>query len=282
MITTFFEDFLRFLREDIPFWDLTSELLIPEDIDVRAEVIAEEDGVVAFTEELSSFLKGMGIKTRFIRSGSRIRDGDVIMELRGKARRILLVERTALNLLARACGIATKTARVVEKVRKINPRVRIACTRKTTPGLRYLEKRAVMAGGGDTHRLSLSDMVLIKDNHLAIVGGVEEALRRAKNAGFAFKVEVEVSTPEEAVKAAEAGADVVMLDNFRPEEVERALSMLKAEGLREKVLIEVSGGIGEDNVIDYAKFDVDVISMGELTCGARPLKMSLEVREVIR
>ncbi len=281
MIITLFEDFLRLLREDVPFWDLTSELLIPEDVVVRAEIIAEEEGVVAFTEELSSFLEEMGIKTRFIRSGSRIKSGEVIMELRGSARKILLIERTALNLLARACGIATKTARVVEKVKKVNPRVRIACTRKTTPGLRYLEKRAVMAGGGDTHRLSLSDMVLIKDNHLAIVGGVDEAVRRAKNVGFAFKVEVEVSTPEEAVKAAEAGADIVMLDNFRPEDVKRALDLLKARGLRDRVLVEVSGGVREDNVVDYARFDVDVISMGELTYGARPLGMSLEIREVV-
>jgi nicotinate-nucleotide pyrophosphorylase [carboxylating] (EC 2.4.2.19) len=180
-------------------------------------------------------------------------------------------------------GVATEVRRLVDMVRRVNQRVRIAATRKTLPGLRYFEKKAVAVGGGDTHRLSLSDAILIKDNHVRIVESIEEAVKLAKaRASFAHKVEIEVSTVEDAVKAAEAGADIVMLDNMSPQEVARVVEELRRRGLRNKVVIEVSGGVTAENIGEYAKLDVDVISCGYITLSAKALDMSLEVVEVIK
>lgn len=274
---------LEWLAEDIPFWDVTSEL-IPEGCRCRAAIIAKEPGVAACVEEVAYFLRRMGFEVRVnVRSGEEFSGGDYIMEVWGDMRRLLQVERLILNVLSHACGVATATRRAVEAARRANSRVRVAATRKTLPGLRYFEKRAVEAGGGDTHRLSLSDMVLIKDNHLRYFKSMREAVEAARRAvSFARKVEVEVSSPEEAVEAAEAGADIVMLDNFTVDEVERAVRMLEREGLRERVVVEVSGGVTLENLEDYARAGPDVISMGSLTHSARAVDMSLEVLEVER
>jgi len=272
---------LEWLAEDIPFWDVTSEL-IPEGCKCHAAIIAKEPGVAACVEEVAYFLRRMGFEVEVrVRSGEEFRRGDHILEVRGEMRRLLQVERLVLNILSHACGVATATRRAVEAARRANPRVRVAATRKTLPGLRYFEKRAVEAGGGDTHRLSLSDMILVKDNHLKYFKSVREAVEAARRAAsFARKVEVEVSSPEEAVEAARAGADVVMLDNFTVEEVERAVRMLEREGLRSRVVVEVSGGVTLDNLEDYARAGPDVISMGSLTHSARAIDLSLEVLRV--
>jgi len=213
--------------------------------------------------------------------GSPVRPGDVVMRVRGPARSLLAAERTALNFLMRMSGIATATAELLARAREANPCVRLAATRKTAPGLRHFDKKAVELGGGDTHRLRLDDCVLIKDNHLAVVGDVAEAVRRAREAvSFTRKIEVEVSSPEEALEAARAGADIVMLDNFTVEEVRRALKLLEEEGLREKVLVEASGRIGPDNIADYAGTGVDIISCGYITHSARALDFSMELTQV--
>lgn len=275
------ERMLSWLAEDIPFWDVTSEL-IPEGCECRAVIIAKEPGVAACVEEVALFMGRMGFEVKLnVRSGDEFEKGSELMEVRGSLRKLLQVERLVLNLLTHACGVATATRRAVEAARKANPRVRVAATRKTLPGLRYFEKRAVEAGGGDTHRMSLSDMVLIKDNHLKHFGSVRTAVEAARRkASFATKVEVEVSSPEQAVEAAEAGADIVMLDNFSVEEVRAAVEALERAGLRDRVIVEVSGGITLENLEEYARAGPDVVSMGWLTHSAEAIDLSLEVVEV--
>lgn len=274
--------FLEWVKEDIPYWDYTTKTLIPEDVEAVAEVKAGEECIVAYVEEVASVLEKLGLKVNFMRrSGEKVAAGEVILEVKGKASKILEVERTILNVLGRASGVATETWKYVEKAKKINPRVRIAATRKTTPGLRSLEKKAVLVGGGDTHRLSLSDTILIKDNHLKLIGSIEEAVEKAKRlSSFTKKVEVEVENVEDALKAARAGADIIMLDNMMPDQVREVIGKLEAEGLREKVIIEVSGGINEENISEYAKLDVDVISIGRITRNARIVDFNLDICRV--
>jgi nicotinate-nucleotide pyrophosphorylase (carboxylating) len=169
----------------------------------------------------------------------------------------------------------------VEKVRKAGYKTRIACTRKVAPGLSYFDKKAVMIGGGDTHRLHLDDMILIKDNHLAIVNDIAEAITKVREAvSFSKKVEVEASTTEQAVKAAEAGADIVMLDNFTPERARKTVELMRKKGFQGKVLIESSGGITEENLLEFAAAGVDIISLGEITHSPKALNLSLEIVEV--
>jgi nicotinate-nucleotide pyrophosphorylase (carboxylating) len=178
-------------------------------------------------------------------------------------------------------GIATATRRLAEKLRKANLTAKIAATRKTAPGLGYFDKKAVLVGGGDPHRLRLDDMILVKDNHVAIAGSVEEAVKRAKQAvSFSKKIEAEVTSTTDALKAAEAGADIVMLDNFSPKQVKEAVTALKKAGFFGKVLLEVSGGITEENLLDYASAQVNVISMGALTHSVKALDISLEITRV--
>jgi len=278
------EVFVKWLLEDAPHGDLTSELLIPRDCKVKAVVIAKSSGVAACIEDLCEVLELLGIKVECkIRSGQEFNYGDVLMFLEGSARSILLVERTLLNLLSYLFGVATSTRNLLNKVRVINKNVRLAATRKIPPGLRYLVKKAVAYGGGDTHRFSLSDAILVKDNHIAILGGVSNAVKTAKEkASFMHKVEVEVKSLEEAIEAIEAGADVIMLDNMSVEECSNVLNELKRRGLRDKVIIEVSGGIGFDNIADYAKLDVDVISTSRITMNPERVDLSLDVIEVIK
>jgi nicotinate-nucleotide pyrophosphorylase (carboxylating) len=153
----------------------------------------------------------------------------------------------------------------------------VTATRKTAPGLLYFDKKAVVVGGGDPHRLRLDDMILIKDNHVAIAGSVENAVKKAKAAKFNKKIEAEVTSTADALKAAAAGADIVMLDNFSPEQVREAVDALKKAGFFGKVLLEVSGGITEQNLLDYAAAQVDIVSMGALTHSVKALDISLEI-----
>jgi nicotinate-nucleotide pyrophosphorylase (carboxylating) len=189
------------------------------------------------------------------------------------------MERTILNLLMRMSGIATATSQMVQKARERNPDIRVAATRKTTPGLQFWEKEAVRVGGGDTHRYRLDDAVLIKDNHLALVGDVELAIRRARQyASFTKKIEVEVENLQDAISAAEEGADIIMLDNMSVDQIERVLEVLIEKGLRDKVLIEISGGIDPNNIAEYAGTGADIISSGYLTHSAGVLDLSLEIQ----
>jgi nicotinate-nucleotide pyrophosphorylase (carboxylating) len=175
-------------------------------------------------------------------------------------------------------GVATATAELVSIAKKNGSSARIACTRKTLPGLRYFEKRAVELGGGDTHRLRLDDAVLIKDNHLELAGSITESVRKAKaKASFTKKIEVEATSPNQAMEAVHAGADIVLLDNMTPQEVQKSVDLLEAKKLRGRVLVEVSGGITRDNLASYVETGVDVISVGSITHSAKAIDMSLEL-----
>ncbi|NJE08940.1 carboxylating.nicotinate-nucleotide diphosphorylase [Thermococcus sp. M39] len=266
---------LRFLEEDAPFGDVTSEAVIPETLNAKAVIIAKQSGVIAGLEEARLLFEYFDVKVeQKVKDGQKVEKGQILMELEGNARKILLVERTALNIIGRMSGIATQTRKLAEKVRAVNPRVRVAGTRKTL--LKPLDKKAILIGGGEPHRFSLSDAILIKDNHLALVS-LDEAIKRAKSFSIYKVVEVEVESLEDALRAAKLGADVIMLDNMTPEQVEETLKALKREGLREKVKIEVSGGITEENIQDYAKLDIDVISLGALTHSVKNFDVSLEI-----
>jgi len=269
------EYLLRFVYEDSPYGDVTSEAIIPEDMNAEAVIIAKQDGVIAGVEEARVLFEHFGVKVNVLKKdGEYVKKGEVIAEVKGNARAILLVERTALNIIGRMSGIATETRKLVEKVRKVNPRVKVAGTRKSL--LRLIDKRAIMIGGGEPHRFSLSDAILIKDNHLALVP-LEEAIKRAKEFSVYKVVEVEVENLEDAVKAAKAGADVIMLDNMKPQEIKEVIEKLRELGLRDGVKIEVSGGITPENIEEYAKLDVDVISLGYLTHSVRNFDVSLEI-----
>jgi len=266
---------LRFLEEDAPFGDVTSEAVIPEDLEAEAVIIAKQDGIIAGLEEAKALFEHFGVKVELkAKDGDEVKKGTVVIKLEGNARKILLVERTALNIMGRMSGIATQVRRLMEKVKAVNPNVRVAGTRKTL--LKPLDKRAILLGGGESHRFSLSDAILIKDNHLALVP-LEEAIKRAKAFSIYKVVEVEVESLEDALKAAKAGADIIMLDNMTPEQIEEVLEALKREGLRERVKIEVSGGITEENIESYAKLDIDVISLGALTHSVKNFDVSLEI-----
>jgi len=211
-----------------------------------------------------------------VATGEAIDIGDTVLAVEGDARSVLRAERTALNVAGHASGIATKTRAAVEAARAVDADVRIAATRKTTPGLRGLEKRAVAAVGGDTHRLDLSQMVMVKDNHVAEMG-LEAAVAHFRDrVSFATKIEVEVEDPTDAPRAAAAGADIVLLDNMDPETTARGVELLRdaTAGRDRTVLAEASGGITTDTVPDYAATGVDVISMGSLTHSSGTLDLS--------
>lgn len=273
------EKLLEFLSEDVGMGDVTTESIVPADLMVKAYVVAKEPAVIAGVYEVKGLFELLNVKVvKHVEDGGNVSKGEVFMELRGLARSILTAERTALNILMRMSGIATATRRLVDKVKEAGFKTKIAATRKTAPGLRYFDKRGVAIGLGETHRFRLDDAVLIKDNHIFIAGGVEEAVRRARaRVSFMKKVEVEVKEPEEALKAAKAGADVIMLDNMEPKEVQKAIELLRAYGLKDQVLIEVSGNITEENILDYAIYEPDVISLGFITHSAKSIDMSLEV-----
>ncbi len=268
-----------FLEEDLGFGDLTTELLLPPEMQAKAWVKAKERGIVAGVQEAVLLFELEGVEVaESLSDGGAVEPGDAVIAVKGPAKAILGVERTALNILARMSGIATATRRMVEKLDKAGYSTRVAATRKTAPGLRYFDKRAVSIGGGDTHRTRLDDAVLIKDNHLALLGSVSEAVTLArKRASFTRKIEVEVKTPAEAVEAALAHADIIMLDNMAPSQVAETMRDLQEEGAREKVLVEASGGVTEENVLDYARLGVDIVSVGALTHSSKAMDLSLDI-----
>ncbi|MEN6593312.1 MAG: carboxylating nicotinate-nucleotide diphosphorylase [Methanobacterium sp.] len=274
------KDLTQMLNQDIGFEDITTRALIDPDLQIKARIISKQEGVIAGAELLSSLLEEFGITTGNIKAdGTHVKPDETIMDMEGEARTILTMERTILNLLMRMSGIATATFQMVKKARERNPDIRVAATRKTTPGLQFWEKEAVRVGGGDTHRYRLDDAVLIKDNHLALVGDVELAIRKARQyASFTKKIEVEVENLQDAISAAEAGADIIMLDNMPVDQIERVLEVLIEKGLRDKVLIEISGGIDQNNIVEYAGTGADIVSSGYLTHSAGVLDLSLEIQ----
>ncbi|MHA1137601.1 MAG: carboxylating nicotinate-nucleotide diphosphorylase [Candidatus Thorarchaeota archaeon] len=261
------ETLKMFLEEDVRSGDLTTNVTIPEDKTALATIYAREKAVLAGIKEAEAiaYLTGLSYEVLAF-EGNWVNPEEPVMRLRGKARTLLTVERLILNIIQRMSGIATKTYRMVSVAREVNPKVKIACTRKTTPGFRFFEKRAVVIGGGDPHRYALDDMVLIKNNHITAVGGVHEAVSAVKDTvSFSKKISCEARTLQETEEAISAGADIVLLDNFSPQDIGGLIEVLKSKGVRGNVLLEASGGIDEENVREYAQNEIDVISSGSLT-----------------
>ena len=268
----------RALAEDSSWGDVTTQAIIPTDSMGKATVVVKADGVLAGGQVAAMVFHRVDPSLRVdirVEDGGEVRPGDVVVVVEGRTVSILVAERVALNFLQRLSGIASLTRLYVEAIEGLN--CRIVDTRKTTPGLRMLEKYAVSVGGGHNHRFHLGDGVLIKDNHLAILRsrgmGLKEIVAMAREkAPFTLKVEVEVGSVEEAEEAMKAGADIVMLDNMSVESMRRAVDLLKG-----RALLEASGGINLDNVRRVAEVGVDFISVGALTHSAAALDVSLEL-----
>jgi nicotinate-nucleotide pyrophosphorylase (carboxylating) len=261
------ESLKRFIDEDVRSGDITTEFTVPEESKALATIYAKERTMLAGIEEVAAIADFSELTYEILAfEGNWVDPQQPVMRLRGSAWTLLSVERVCLNIVQRMSGIATKVYRMVEAARKENPKVIIAATRKTTPGFRFFEKRAVMIGEGDPHRYALDDMVLIKNNHITAAGGVRAAVIAAKEkVSFSKKISCEVRTLQQAQEAIGAGADIILLDNFKPKDVGGLIEVLKADRTRDKVILEVSGGVTEDNIRDYAKTGVDVISSGALT-----------------
>lgn len=266
----------RYIEEDLGHGDITTESM--GDLGMAsASIVAKEPCTLAGIAEARAVFDYFDVSSEATAAdGASVAAGTTVLHMSGPAAGILTGERTALNLLMHMSGIATLTRKLVDKARAANPGVRIAATRKTAPGFRILAKRAVVLGGGDPHRIRLDDMVLIKDNHIRAVGGVGEAVRRAKASHFSKKVEAEAETEAQAVEAALAGADIVMLDNMGVDEARHAAEA--ARRARPGVVIEISGGINEDNIAGYAAF-ADVVSVGAITHSYRSIDFSLEMED---
>jgi nicotinate-nucleotide pyrophosphorylase (carboxylating) len=259
------------LAEDLGHHDVTNH--VPGETSGR--LVATEAGTAAGVHAAVAVFEYLDVDaSAHVESGTAVEPGTVILTVDGPARAVLRGERTAVNVVGHASGVATRTSAAVEAARTVDEDVRIAGTRKTTPGLRGLEKRAIAAAGGDTHRLDLSHMVMVKDNHVAEMGLEDAIAHFRKRVSFATKIEVEVEQPEDGPRAAEAGADIVLFDNLPPAAVERGVEALPGD-----VLSEASGGIGIDAVSDYAATGVDVISMGSLTHSAPALDLSFRTGE---
>ena len=266
-----------YLREDIGFGDITTNALIADEFGV-AVIKAQENCVLAGLEEAVEVFRTLGLKaSTSARDGEKIAKGKDVLKIEGQLKRILSGERVGLNFLMRMSGIATLTSQTLEACRRENPDVRIAATRKTTPGFRYYEKKAVSLGGGDPHRFRLDDAILIKENHIQVVGTASEAIRRAKKASFTKKIEIEVTNLQQAEEAARAGADIIMLDNMSPEKAAEAYRSIKS--IDRKITVEASGGINAQNAPQFAK-SADVLSLGCLTHSPGAVQFSLDLTSV--
>ncbi len=269
---------LNFLKEDIGEIDITSSIL-PKSI-IDAYIICKEDAIIAGIEESIRIFELVNCNAiALVNDGDKVKKDNKILSIRGYAYQILSAERTVLNILMRMSGIATLTRAYIDTIKDINPKIKIAGTRKTAPGLRYFDKKAIRIGNGYTHRYKLDEMILLKDNHLAILGSITKGIRLAKEYyGNKYDIEVEVRSLNEAIEAIENNANIIMLDNLSADEVYDITSALKSKGLRDKVKIEVSGGINMSNIRDYAKADIDIISIGALTHSVKAIDLSLEVK----
>jgi nicotinate-nucleotide pyrophosphorylase (carboxylating) len=268
-----------FLYEDLGYGDITSESLISPEQQAKAKLYFKKPGVVSGLTEASIVFELLGCESSInVEEGTTSKAKVILMEVFGSARSILIGERLALNLVGRMAGIATQTSKIIAIARSSSPEVRVAATRKTMPGLRVFDKRAVQHGGGDSHRFGLDDCVIIKDNHLRLLHSINEAINKAREkVSFTKKIEVEVKSLVEAVEAAETGADIIMFDNMQPHEIIEALKELDSRQIRKGLIFEASGGITIENISEYADSGVDIISLGSLTHSTKSLDVKLEV-----
>ena len=269
---------LRVLAEDVGHGDITTSLIVPEGHRSRAVLIAKQDLTLAGIPFVERVFRLLDPDLRFRankKDGDTIKAGSKIASLNGKTKALLTAERTALNLLQRLSGIATLTRRFVEEVKDLP--VKIVDTRKTTPGLRHLEKYAVRVGGGANHRHALYDGILIKDNHIAIAGSIKKAVELARSgAQHMLKIEVEVNSLQELEEAISARADIIMLDNMPIQQMRKAVRITRLKS--PQTILEASGNINIQNVRDIAQTGVDLISIGALTHSAPAVDISMEIK----
>lgn len=267
-------DLRRFLDEDVGKGDITTDIFVP-DIPGKATIVCEEDATIAGLEEASEIFRLLGVTcTPLVSDGDLVKKDTKVVSLKGPLRGILTGERVALNFLMRMSGIATATASITKEIRKRDQTLRIAGTRKTTPGFRYFEKKAIRIGGGWTHREGLYDMVMVKDNHIAACGGLENVLERVNLVPDGISIEVEVTNLDDGILAAQRGVDIIMADHMSPEETRSLRDAVKR--IDPNILIEASGNITASNVSDYAGC-ADIVSLGSLTHSSTAIHFSLDV-----
>jgi nicotinate-nucleotide pyrophosphorylase (carboxylating) len=264
----------RFLDEDVGNGDITSKLLQKKRI--RAKIITREETVVAGTKFAKYIFSLKKCRTQILKKdGSVSKVNQTILEINGNARDVLTCERTVLNLLSRMCGIATQTNNLKKQIKSAGSKSKVFATRKTAPGLRFFDKEAVKIGGGEKHRMTLNEMIMIKDNHLAVGKSIEDILEKAKKTGG--KIEIEVESQKDAILCAKLGADIIMLDNFSPDRIKKTIKKLTELRLRNKVILEASGRINSKNIARYARTNVDMISVGNVTNSVDGIDLSLEI-----
>ncbi|QNB46529.1 carboxylating nicotinate-nucleotide diphosphorylase [Thermanaerosceptrum fracticalcis] len=267
------EKIKEWLQEDMNNGDVTTDSLVDEESLCAGNFIAKEEGIIAGLEVMKRVFELLDDHISInlhVKDGERVKRGEVIASIKGKTKSILKGERLALNLLQRLSGIATETAQYVDLIRDLN--VRLVDTRKTTPGLRIIEKYAVKIGGGYNHRFNLSEAVLIKDNHIAATGSIKNAIEKAKeNIPHTMKIEIEVETLGQMEEAIAAGADIVLLDNMDIAMLKEAVSRNKG-----RVILEASGNITRTNIREIAKTGVDIISVGAITHSVKAMDISLK------
>ena len=274
MGTNIKKELLRFISEDVQSGDITS-VLLPKN-KIKAKIISRENGILAGVKFAGDVFRLKGCSVKIIKKdGTKVKPNQIILQVSGNARTILSCERTALNLISRMSGIATHTNLLVSKIRKINKKTKLYSTRKTAPGLRFFDKEAVEIGGGHKHRMSLNEMVMIKDNHLLVSNSMKDIIKNARKRHK--NVEVEVESQRDAILAASSGATIIMLDNFSPEQIKKTITALQKKKLRNKVKLEASGGINSKNIGAFAKTGVDMISVGSITNSVKGLDLTLEV-----
>lgn len=274
------ESLVRFLREDIGQGDLTSQYTVNKDLKSSSQIICKSEiAVVAGLEEAKIIFEICNCDSKaLVNDGDIVKRGIRVMKINGNTRAILKAERTALNLIMRMSGIATDTKKFVDIVKTVSKDIKVMGTRKTAPGLRYFDKKSIILGGGHSHRNTLNELILIKDNHLAVTTSIHSAITNARlKAGKNMMIECEVSNTKSSIEAIKSGVDIIMLDNFTPEMAQKTISYLRKSGLREKVLIEISGGVNILNIKDYALALPDMISIGTLTHSSNSIDFSMKM-----
>lgn len=269
--------------DDIGFGDITTGLI--ENKPVTAEIIAKSPGIICGLTEAIILFEKFNVKcTSGLTDGSHVEKGQSVLKLDGTLADILAVERTVLNIMMKLSSIASSTRDFVKKAHNINPNLKIAATRKTTPGFRYFEKRAVIIGGGDPHRWRLDDMILIKDTHLdAFKHDIRGIIEKAKSQiSFSKKIEIEVENGQHALLAARSNADIIMLDNMKPEEIKKSIALIKDDLSQKNLqipLFEASGNISMENIEEYAEAGIDIVSTSLITLNPhKQVDLSLKIR----
>ncbi len=262
------------IKEDMPSGDITTDNIIDENANSEARMIAKNSGVIAGLDIAKRVFELLDQNVKFEKhtsDGQWVNRGDVIVTIRGNTRALLKGERTALNILQRLCGIATKTREYADKIKHL--KAKVVDTRKTTPGIRVLEKYAVRVGGGTNHRFCLSDGVLIKDNHIKAAGGIKKAIDLVRDKiPHTIKIEVETETIDEVLEAIDGNADIIMLDNMGLDIMKEAVKIING-----KAIVEASGNVNLNSVVDIAETGVDIISVGSLTHSVNAFDISMKI-----